>query len=196
MLTGWDDDTLKDDLLGGMRILASSLIENTQKWYSFTRDIDRVAENAEILIKSEAMSFSDKLAGPIMVTVLIDRAANLPLATKYAQCKATIGKREKPSAIIARPVEPVPGVDPVNPVFNMSWDVIVPTVRDANISITLHSDKSAVGKIHFDGAALESEAGNTKEGVFQVGGGASLRCKIILRGLVIDKPGSSRPRKG
>lgn len=195
MLTGWDDDTLKDDLLGGLCILASSLIENTQKWYSFTRDIDRVAASAEILLKSEAMSFSDNLSGPIMVTVLIDRAANLPLLTKYAQCKTTIGKREKPSAIIARPVEPIPGVDPVNPIFNMSWDVIVPTVSDANVAITLHSDKVIVGRIHFDGATLKGEADYTNEGVFQVGRDASLRCKVFLRGLVVDKPGTSRPRK-
>jgi hypothetical protein len=183
-----DEDTVGDDLLGAMRLKASDLINTPQRWSKFEKDVDKVAVDAELLIKSHAYGFSDDLSGHVMVSVLVDRGANLPAATAAAQCKINVGKEEKVSGIIVRPVEPIPGVDPVNPIFNLSWDTIVPTLGDAGVSITLMADKHVVGKIHFDATGMEGNDGNMKHGIFKIGGGATLRCKVMLRGLKPDKP--------
>jgi hypothetical protein len=188
-----DDDPMSDDVLGEVRLTAADLMETSQRWVRFDKNVDPVAADAEILVKSQAMAYTDDLSGPVMVTVLVDRAATLPPATSAAQCKVTVGEHEKVSAIVVRPEEPIPGVDPANPVFNMSWDVLASTLRDADVSISLTADRVSVGKIHFDAAGIQGDAGHAKEGVFKIGGGASVRCKIILRGLKADRS-PRRPR--
>lgn len=190
----FDDDPMSDDLLGEIRLTASDLIETTTRWVPFQKDVDKVAANAEINIKSQAYAFTEDLSGPVMVSVLVDRAgkvtgrgASLPPATASSQCKVSVGDKEKVSILVSRPVEPIPGVDPSNPIFNMIWDTIVPSVRDADVSISLMSDKRVAGKIHFDAASVQQTPGLFKAGTFPVGGGVELRCKVILRGLTPDK---------
>lgn len=189
-----DDDPLSDDLLGVVRLTASDLISTTTRWVAFEKDVDRVAENAEICVKSQAYAFTEDLSGPVMVSVLVDRAgkltgrgASLPPTTAASRCKVSVGDKEKVSILVSRPAEPVPGVDPCNPTFNMIWDTIVPSVRDADVSISLMADNRVAGKIHFDAATVQQSEGLLKVGEFPIGGGVELRCKVILRGLTPDK---------
>lgn len=199
-LKGMDDDPVSDDLLGEVRILASELIKTPQRWVKFEREVDVVAENAEILVEAETLAFTETLgSGPVMVSVLIDRVTGLPDDTNSAQCKIEVAgkaEHEKLSAMIVRPEEPVPGVDPANPIFNLSTDVIVPSVRHADVKVTLTADKNTVGKIHFDAAGIDGSPGNTKQGDFKIGGGASIRCKVVLRGLTRDGAPAKSARMG
>lgn len=190
----FDDDPMSDDLLGVIRLKASDLIDTTTRWVAFQKDVDKVAKDAEINLKSQAYAFTDDLSGPVMVSVLVDRAgrltgsgASLPPTTATSQCKVSIGNKEKASVLVSRPPEPVPGVDPSNPIFNMIWDTIVPSISDANVSISLIADRRVHGKKHFDAATVQNSPDHVRVGEFPIDGGVELRCKVMLRGLTPDK---------
>lgn len=184
VLKTMDHDPVQDDILGEVTVLARELVEEKERWLSFEKLVDQtVAANAQILVKSELLAFTDNYAGPCMVSILIDRISALPRGTRTSLCRIKVGNTiQKETYTVTRPVEPVPGVDPENPIFNLSYDVIVPSVRDGNVSLTVIADKESAGEVNFNALELTTNK-NSVEGQFKLKEGALIRAKVILRGL-------------
>lgn len=186
VLQAYDWDPVSDDLLGEVTIFARDLILNPHRWTRLNRNVDAVvAADAEIELKSQMLKFSNILSGELIVSVLIDRVTALPEKTKSAHCTVRIGDSPVMSTPpILKPEVPIPGVDPVNPIFSFSFDEIVNSLSEADVVITAMADKQAKGSVRFNAADLQSLPGYTKEGVFRLQGGAEIRAKVVLRGLM------------
>lgn len=179
-----DQDPVQDDILGEVTILARDLVKEKERWVAFERNVDAtVAANAQILVRSEMLVFGSNYNGACMVSVLLDRVFGLPRGTRSALCRLKIGNCEQKDTIaITKPAEPIPGVDPENPVFSFSHDVIVPSIGEGNVSISVIADKESAGEVNFSVAELASGK-NSTEGLFKLNNNATIRAKVILRGL-------------
>jgi hypothetical protein len=181
-----DWDPAMHDLLGRVSINADKLLSEKELWTGFTHDVDPVvAAQAKILLSTQLYVFTQsRLVGPVVVTVLIDRASRLPSTTKASLCHVAVGSIEKKTPIVAKPPEPTPGIDPTNPIWSVWYDIIVPEVTGADVVLTVVADKRPVGKVTFSAAEIGAIPDKTKGGVFELGNGATVRAKIVYRGLI------------
>lgn len=189
----YDKDTVtKDDLVGSIVMTAKELLAKESEWIPFQDNIDeKIAKNAEVLLKSQSLIFNNPcnpVIGQCVVTVLIDRAFSLPPKTTRATCRVRIGShalRETPQ--VSRPSESIPGIDPVNPIWSFSFDVLCDRLSDADVVMEVLAGKTSLGRVSV--SAHELNMSNSKEarGNYPLAGGASLRAKVILRGLVQDR---------
>lgn len=189
----YDKDTVtKDDLVGSITMNAKELLAKESEWVHFQENIDKsIAENGEILIRSQGFVFDDPskpIIGQCVMSVLIDRAKNLPVTTKSAACYVRVGRSfSKSTPEIARTPEPIPGVDPVNPIWNHSFDVLCDRVTDADVVLEVFAGRSLQGRVAFSAHQLNASESKSKEGEFALEGGATIRAKVVLRGLVQER---------
>lgn len=189
----YDKDTVtRDDLVGSFTMTAKELLELESGWLALREDIDeRIAKHGQIFMKAQLFVFQNStlpVRGQCMVSVLIDRATNLPESTKSVACKARIGNhavRETPEII--KPDEPIPGVDPVNPIWSFSFDVLCDEVSQADVVLEVVENRRVLGRVTINAHELEGSSGHTNEGPFHIGNRAQLRAKIMLRGLEHDR---------
>jgi hypothetical protein len=183
-----DSDPVSDDLVGEFSVLAQDLLAQRSRWIRMEKNVDeQIAGQAEVLLQSSLMVFSDDVTGKCMVSVLIDSAFNLPSSTKASSCRVNIGQdATRETFTVVEPVDPIPGVDPRNPVWNVSYDVLVDSLADADVTLSVMVEKRVAGKVSFNAAEIDGKNGNSTMGIFKLGSGASIRAKIIIRGLKHD----------
>lgn len=191
----YDKDTItRDDLVGSFSLKAQDLLSDDGAWFPLLDNIDnKIAKHGEIYVKTRLLKYQDPrdpIVGKCVVTILIDRARNLHPNTKSAACKVTIGSdkkkivRETPQ--ISEPREPIPGIDPVNPVWNFSFDILIDDFSFADVVLDVVDGNYSMGKVVIKAIELEASDSNVTEGEFDLGNGASLRAKVMLHGLIPD----------
>lgn len=189
----YDKDTVtKDDLVGSVVLTAKELLAKESEWVPLQDNIDeKIAKDGEILLRSQSFTFDNPcnpVVGRCVVTVLIDRAFNLPRKTTRATCRVRIGSdamRETPQ--VSKPPEPVVGIDPVNPIWSFSFDVLCDGVPDADVIMEVLAGKTSLGRVSVSGSELNMSNSKEARGEYPLVSGASLRAKVILRGLVQDQ---------
>lgn len=190
-LSCYDKDMFtRDDLGGTINLSAGELLERKSYWYKLQDKIDpNFAKNGEIYLSAQLYTFKDpreEVRGQCVFSILIDRAKNLPKGTKSAAVKVTLGTRTK---LIEKETYEVyktddPNSDPSNPVWNFSFDILCHDYRTSDITLEVFSRKQILGSTHINATILEASDSNEESGEFDIGGGATLRAKVILRGLV------------
>lgn len=187
----FDKDTVtRDDLVGSFSLTAKQLLKKGNAWIPLEETDDKIAEHGEILVGAEMYTLQDPklpILGHCLVSVLVDRARNLPAKTKEVACKVRIGSkvaRETPE--ITRPSEPIPGVDPCNPIWNFHFDVLCDEVSEANVVLDVIDRKKVLGRVRFTVDELIASEGHMKQGEFALDKGGSIRIKVMLRGLAQD----------
>lgn len=189
----YDKDTVtRDDLVGSFTCSAKEVLQMEGGWMSFTADIEpRIAKFGQIFLKGALMIFQNParpIRGQCVVSVLIDRAMNLPEGTKAVSCTAKIGSHAtKETPEVVKLNEPMPGIDPVNPIWSFSFDVLCEEVAQADVVLEVVEARRCIGRVTINANDLINSPDNTKEGPFHIGNRAQLRAKVILRGLVQDK---------
>lgn len=183
------DAVTKDDLVGGFSRTAKELLEMEGGWISFTGERDlKIAEFGQIFIKSTLMAFQNQtlaIRGQCVVSVLIDRATNLPEGTKAVACRTRIGSHTtKETPEIIKPDEPIPGIDPVNPIWSFSFDVLCEELSQADVVLEVIEARRCLGRVTINANDVQDIPTKTKEGFFSIGNRAQLRAKIVLRGLI------------
>ncbi len=191
-----DKDAVRDDTLGERQLLARELIREHHQWVKPNKNVNQtVAINSEILIETNLFIFSEPTAplpnSQCVVSVLIDRASNLPSDVSYTLCKIHIGEKitRETFAVVKMDSEtemPVPGYDPVNPIWSQSFDVICKSPSEADVTLEVFDKKRRLGKFTINSADLQNTADRTKAGDFSIGNGGTLRAKVLLRGLLRD----------
>lgn len=192
-LSCYDKDALtRDDLVGTMTLTAKQLLDKGAGWEKLQDKIDlKVAQNGQIFLSSKLWVFrtpTDRIQGRCLVSILVDRATNLPPQTKVVACKVTVGRdpaRKTPQII--KPDEPIAGVDPVNPIWSFSFDILCEDTSKADVTLEVVEDRKVLGKTAISARELDESVTKTKEGEFQLGNGATLRAMVMLRGLVEDQ---------
>lgn len=186
------DAVTKDDLVGFIALTAKQLLEEGNAWVSFQANIDdKIAKKAEILLRSQSFTFDNPhntVTGQCVVSVLIDRAFNLPQTTTRATCRVRIGShalRETPEVL--KPSERIPGVDPINPIWSFSFDVLCDRISDANVVLEVLAGRTSLGRVTVNAHELSESSSKEAQGLYPLAGKASLRAKVILRGLVQDR---------
>lgn len=187
----YDKDTVtRDDLVGSFTLTAKELLKKRSAWIPLEETDVRLAEHGEILVKSQMYSFQDPklpVQGQCVVSILLDRATSLPPNTKAAACRVRIGSRAvRETPEITRPAKPIPGIDPANPIWSFQFDVLCDEVSDADVVIEVMEGRRSLGKVTINAHELNGIESKSKEGAFSIGGGAELRAKVVLRGLVQD----------
>lgn len=187
----YDKDTVtRDDLVGSFTLTAKELLTKGNSWVPLEDTDDRIAEHGEILVAGQMYTFQDPnlpIQGHCLVSILIDRARNLPPNTKEVACKVRIGSktvRETPE--ITKPSEPIPGIDPTNPVWNFHFDVLCDEVSEADVVLDVIERKKSLGRVSFNAHELNVSENKAKQGEFSIGNGRQIRAKVMLRGLVED----------
>lgn len=190
------DRVTRDDLVGRIKLSAYDLILKESEWIRFQSDIDEdIAENGEILLKAQFKRLElPPIHGACVVSILVEGAIGLPENTKNASCNIRVGRQPvRQTPVISKPAKPVPGIDPVNPSWCVSFDVLCDRLSDADVRIDVLSGKSSVGKVIVSAAELNApsttnEDGqivrhNEKSGPFPLDNGGVLKAKVILNGL-------------
>lgn len=188
----YDKDTIsRDDLVGSFTVTAKDLLQKQSDWYPLVDNIDeKIASNGEIYVTTQLHRFrgpKERVRGPCVMSILIDRAKNLPPTTKKSACKVTVGSmrrrivRETPQ--ISRPKKQTLGMDPVNPIWNFSFDILCDDHSTSDVTLEVFSGKHTIGQVVINARDLEASDTKTKQGTFSIGGNATLRAKVILRGL-------------
>lgn len=191
-LNCYDKDTLsRDDLVGSISLTAQDLLRKEAFWEKLQNVDEKVAEYGEIFLTSQLSVFQnlkDKVQGRCVISILVDRAKGLPSSTKASACKVTIGDyavRETPEILI--PEEPIPGVDPANPIWSFSFDVLCDDACQADVKLEVREGKRCLGRVTINATDLNPENDHKKEGEFDIGRGATLRAKVVLHGLIPEK---------
>lgn len=195
-----DKDTMRHDILGEITLLARELLAEQQQWVRPRENVNQtVARDAEILIETNFHVFSPKGAplspSKCMVSVLVDRASKLPVDSSSTMCKVHIGKsvvRQTDSVI--KMDDPIPGYTPVHPMWCKSFDVLCDHPDDTTVVFEVYDKKRKLGTHTITSTELRAAENMRVEGVFSIGGGATLRAKVILHGLVKDKAGMGLTR--
>lgn len=193
-LSCYDKDTItKDDLVGTISLTAKEFLHHGGGWLRFQNIIEpKIGQDGEIFLCAQYYKFQDPsqpIHGRCVVSVLIDKATGLPKGTASAACRVIVGNggtkkvvRETPQIISANP--PLPGIDPENPSWNFSFDILVDDCTKADVSIEVIEDKKVLGNVVINSSVLENSQTNCSNEQFALGNGAMLRAKVLLRGLV------------
>lgn len=193
----YDKDTLSsDDLAGSFVLTAQQLLENEAKWYLFQDNVsDKIALKGEIFVSAQLFVFKppeEPIYGKCILSVLVDRAENLPPDTRGAACRVIVGSSKKKivseTPQIVRPPEPIPGIDPVNPVWNFSFEYLIDDHTTADVLLDVVDGRKPLGQVRISAAQLEEKDSNVCGGKFSISCGGTLRAKVITRGLVPEKP--------
>lgn len=190
----YDKDALsRDDLVGNITFTAKELLRKETSWEKLQENVcAKVAKDAEILLRTDLYVFqhpTHTIRGRCVVSILIDRAKNLPPSTKAVACKVKVGSHtERETPQIVKPEEYIPGIDPVNPIWSFSFDILCDEVSQAEVLLEVVEGKRSLGRVLISGYELDSSLNNTKSDDFPIGKGATLRAKIMLQGLVQDNP--------
>ncbi|KAI0565620.1 Synaptotagmin [Gracilaria domingensis] len=187
----WDRDVVStDDLLGQTTIAAKELLQLESKWIRLRENVKmNVAGNAEILLLSNFYSFSrheGPVTGRCVVTVLVDRASSLPSNSKAVSCCVYMGSFKKETNPIRRPQVPIPGFDPINPVWNFSCDALCENISKALVKLVVLDCGKEIGSIDINVAEIARSTSKSKQGYFKLNTTATVRAKVIVRGLVLD----------
>lgn len=198
----YDKDTISsDDLAGSFVLTAQQLLENEAKWYRFQDNIsNRIALKGEIFVSAQLFVFKppgEVINGKCVLSVLVDRAENLPIDTRAAACRVVVGPSKKKivseTPQIMRPPEPIPGIDPVNPIWNFSFDYLLDDHTTADVLLDVVDGRKPLGQVRISAAQLEADGATAYGGRFPINNGASLRAKVIMRGLLPEKPPPRAP---
>lgn len=187
-----DKDRLsKDDLVGSMTFTARELLAKEVRWERFHERVrEKVAKNGELLLISKFYTLqepTESLTGRCVVSVLIDRAKNLPPNSKSVACRIEVGDEQKETPPIREAKSPIPGMDPVNPVWNFSCDTLCDDISHANVKLTVLDSGKELGTVTVFASELMQSTTKSKEGYFPVGLSGIVRAKVILRGLVLAR---------
>ncbi|CDF38612.1 unnamed protein product [Chondrus crispus] len=187
----YDKDTVtRDDLVGSLSLTAKELLTTGPKWVPLGDTDDRIAKHGEIFVGAQLYKLQDPklpVRGYCLLSILINRATNLPPETKEVACKVWVGTKllfETPE--ITKPSEPLHGIDPTNPEWNFHYDVLCDDTSETSIAIHVVERKKTLGRLTFRPDDLISVQDKTIEGKFSIGNGAELRVKVMLRGLAED----------
>lgn len=193
----YDKDTVtRDDRVGSTSIIAKQLLQAKEDWYPLVTNIDKkIAKQGQIFISAQLLTFGDPeepVRGLCVLSILIDRAKNLPKNTKAAACRVTVGNNKKNKIVretpkISKPDPPIPGIDPVNPIWSFSFDILCDDFKKSDVKLEVVDGKNSIGYHTINAEELEASASNIQEGEFPIGRNATLRAKVILHGLVPDK---------
>lgn len=196
----YDKDTItRDDLVGSVTINAQELLEKKGHWYSLEDNIDKkIAKEGQIYIKAQLSRFREpghSVLGSCVISILVDRANNLPPNTKAAACRVILNHagrrivRETPQ--IRQLKRPTPYIDPSNPIWNFSFDILCDDFSNSDVTLEIMDGKHIIGSTVIHAAELDANHSNVKEGGFIIGGGSTLRAKVIHRAL---EPSSFPPK--
>ena len=189
----YDRDTVsRDDLVGTITLTARQLLQEEEKWYRFHEVHEtNIGRRGEIYLGAQLFVFQDAslpIPGPCVVSVLIDRAENLPSKTKQAVCKVRVGTQEAlETPAVVRPPEPIVGVDPANPIWNFSFDVLCESIEGTSVTLEVFDNRVPLGHANVTKEELERGPERCVEKVFKLRGKVTLRAKIIVRGLKLEK---------
>lgn len=206
-LNCYDKDTIsRDDLVGSMSIKAEDLLLKGNNWYPFATNIDKkIARTGQVLLNSELFTFEDPkepVRGLCVLSILIDRAKDLPEKTKTAACKVTVGnvkhKTTRLTPKISKPDTSIPGIDPINPIWSFSFDILCEDYVRSDVQLEVVDGKTSIGCVRICMKELQDSDSKVKAGTFDlklsdsiVKAGdivkypaPSLRAKVILRGLI------------
>lgn len=184
------DPVTRDDLVGSFTLTAKELLTRGPQWIPLQNTDDRIAKNGQILVGAQLYRLQDlklPIRGHCLLTILINRATNLPPETKEVACKIQVGPRiflETPE--ITKPPKPLPGIDPRNPEWNFHFDILCDDVSEADILMDVVERKKVLGRLTFRPDDLTATEDKTIEGEFSIGNGSELRVKVMLRGLTED----------
>lgn len=183
LIKAYDSDPVGDDLLGVGTVPAYELLEKKRLDLKLTEKIDqKMAANAFIKVQGERYDFSPDVRGACVVSVLIDRASRLPKGTKSSCVKVNVGGQERQTATVLEPAQVTPGVDPQNPVWSQSYDIVCRDIVSANTTLAVVADRREIAKLTFNAADVSSSGGE-KAGWFDLGNGIKIRAKCFIRGL-------------
>lgn len=189
-----DKDAAFDDILGERTLLARELLRAEQQWVKPNRNVNaEVAGKAEVLVETILYKFtkpSETLSNSqCMVSVLVDCASNLSADSTYTLCKILVGGAVVGETVAVSKIDsdlPLPGYDPCNPTWAKGVDVICKSPSEADVTLEVYDNRRMLGKFAFNAAEVQQEPGKEKGGAFPIGNGATLRAKVIMRGLVKD----------
>ncbi|CAN8067827.1 unnamed protein product [Agarophyton chilense] len=187
----WDKDLLStDDHLGTIKFTAKELLQRDSTWEKLQTNVRmKTAKDAEIKLLSSYYSFSHTVApvsGRCVVSVLVDKAKNLPANSKAVSCCVQVGTLKKETPPVRRPRIPIPGFDPVNPVWDFSCDALCEDISDVLVKLLVLDCGKEIGRIHINADEIAKSESKSKQGFFQLSPTATVRAKIIVRGLVLD----------
>jgi len=186
-----DKDLDKDDVLGEIKIPAKELLAKPAQWIRAQDNVDvQMAGKAEILLESKFFTL-DRSNSPIlgkrcMLSIVINRAINLPRSSSSTYCKiitenSVVGQTD---AVIHLD-DPPPGYNPINPVWNKSYDVILDNPQTAKVTLMVFNHKDMVGKTVIPVEDIKISHMRTKQEEFTLDtAGGRIRAKLILQALL------------
>lgn len=189
-LNCYDKESLKSDVfVGGFTRTAKDLLAKRGRWIDLENTQNSVAKEGKIYLSTKFYSLSPlkhTLSNGCVVHVIIDHARNLPAGTLSSMCMVKVGSSviRETLAVVQDPKEP--GIDPSNPNWGLSFEVLCDSLSDANVKLEVYENGTIIAQSEVSAEELKNADDMTKKGYFHLKPYGILRAMIMLRGLIQD----------